>query len=193
MSNAKYYTYYKSKPAGCAAALSIHGTTIEVPRMKVVNDALAEFDAIGLSTQSHWGKPPSVVGLVVLPGHKLIDAPYMMATRYHDKDGVHFVVRGKGNRKPGIALNARISAISAELRKMPTFTDWVVEHFGIMHTGLGGPGARGGTSMLSTYGGTCGDVLVFAIPSEDIDRVDIPDELTEITYGQFYDMTEQDT
>jgi hypothetical protein len=61
-----------------------------------------------------------------------------------------------------------------------------------MSTGLGGPHPNGkGVAMISTYGGMCGDVLVFAIAKGDR-AVALPPGFESITYGEFYDMRHAD-
>ena len=102
----------------------------------------------------------------------------------------------------GRAYNKVLYAVKEEankkLKSLPEWNDYIVNHYGIMRTGIGGQSGRGfGFAMLSTYGGKHpgrDDCLVFAIPNNKEDRhgeIVIPDSLKKITYGQFYDIVNQ--
>ncbi|HGL4050736.1 TPA: Eac protein, partial [Enterobacter hormaechei] len=115
-------------------------------------------------------------------------------------DGKRVVLgRGKGNTKEGRAFNKELDAVMEEankkLKSLPEWKDYIVNHYGIMRTGIGGQSGRGfGFAMLSTYGGKHpgrDDCLVFAIPNNKEERhgeVEIPGNFQKITYGQFYDI-----
>ncbi|MCO0229638.1 Eac protein, partial [Escherichia coli] len=118
-------------------------------------------------------------------------------------DGKRVVLgRGKGNTKEGRAYNKELDSVMEEankkLKSLPEWKDYIVNHYGIMRTGIGGQSGRGfGFAMLSTYGGKHpgrDDCLVFAIPNNKEERhgeVEIPGNFQKITYGQFYDIANQ--
>ena len=68
------------------------------------------------------------------------------------------VVSGKGNTKDGREYNKKLDAVIREaneqLKSLPEWKDYIVNHYGIARTCIGEQSGRGfGFAMLSTYGG----------------------------------------
>lgn len=187
----KYYTYYMASTEFSSALLKEHEETVDKPRKDIIANALNRFDAFGLSTSSNWTGPASITGLTVREGHPMLKEKHVIVKHtFHEDDGVYLAIRGRANMKAGKQLNADIGVINNDLKQYPPFTDWIIQKLDIMKSGLGGPSPTGrGTSMIETNGGFAGEHLVFQIPVDGRD-VELPSELTEITYGQFYDMAE---
>lgn len=193
MSNESYYTYYKVDAVTSAATLKEHEETVAAQRSALISDALRGFDAEAFSTQNEWAGPPTVVGILVKDDHPLLKEPHVLFQRkQRTDDGVLNLVRGRGNTKDGKRLNSEIAQFSKALKDLPAFTDWVVPYFDIMTSAIGEPHPtkRGGFAMIRTHGGFAGEHLVFAVPKEGDRDVEVPACFEQITYGQFYDMTE---
>ena len=120
-------------------------------------------------------------------------------------DGKRVVIaRGKGNTKEGREFNKKLDAVrqevNKELKSLPEWADFIINHYGIMRTGIGGPSGKGfGFAMLSTHGGRHpirDDALLFRIPNDKSDAnrpVVMPENFQKLTYGQFYDIVNSET
>ncbi len=195
--NAKYYNYYKTDPQTATEKSSKYDSDIREKRSDAQQSLLDATGAVAWRERSEWGGGSYVTDLAFPRDSKLILGGHIKeVTRSYHADLPVVCVRGKLNSKAGIAFNKPINDANKILKELPSFTDWVVSEFNIMRTGLGGnhPSGRG-TAMISTYGGRCGDVLVFGIPNNENEKhgeVEIPSCFEKISYGQFYDMTSGD-
>lgn len=194
MSNEKFYDHYQTDAETASKVRALFDKEVGNKR----NDALAKLLKITgavawCEKSSAWGSDQTLVRGVVYPIEDFEIPKHVKMIRGCTFEGKHCVeVRGELNSNAGREFNKHIDACNDILRTAPKFTDWVVTHFDVMSTGLGGPCPNGrGVSMISTYGGRCGDVLVFAVAKGDR-KVDVPECFEQITYGQFYDMTEGD-
>ena len=175
---------------------------IREQRNSILPEAAGKVGAIAWTTSSGWGGGGGLLsGFVWEKGYQF---PCPMTIKREEMfDGKRVVLgRGKGNTKEGRAYNKELDAVMEEankkLKSLPEWEDYIVNHYGIMRTGIGGQSGRGfGFAMLSTYGGKHpgrDDCLVFAIPNNKEERhgeVEIPDNFQKITYGQFYDIANQ--
>ena len=191
MSNEAYYNYYISDEATADRMWKRHQKEVQSKRTESLEKLLKDTGAQFYAESSSWGRPSYVSGVAFkMP----FDVPnHMKVIRHSHVDGERCVmVRGKMNSKAGKQFQALIDSTNAELKDLPKFTDWVVEQLDLMATGIGGPHESGrGFAMLSTSGGMLGKVLGFAIPNEKCEEGKapvVPDDLEQITYGQWYDM-----
>lgn len=190
MSNEAHYKYFKSDAATKDAMAAEYNGTIAAKRDEALNSLTASTGAVAWQTRSSWGGADTVARLVFPADHPHKEDPALMVETVWFEGKKHIAVRGKMNRKAGVKFNEAIDGINATLKDLPPYRDWLVDKLGIMVCGLGGPHPGGrGTSMISTYGGNCGDVLVFAVPLDGFDKIEVPESLAEISYGTFYDMT----
>lgn len=191
----QYYKYYKASEADSAALLDEWEKSVgDKSRQDVVREFLSDHDAEAVGRRTGWGCPDTVTSLLLKKGYTLIGKPATVIESDHVfVDGVACVrVRPRMSTKEGKALAAHIKGFDADLKARPTFPDWVVQRLGIMATGIGGPSPsrRGAFSMISTNAGMAGNVLVAQVPI-DGHPAEMPAELNVITYGTFYDLTEE--
>lgn len=197
----KHYDYYMVEGDEVKGLISSYDT-IQDQRNSILPAAAEQVGAIAWTTSSAWGGGGGLLsGFVWEKGYEF---PCPMTIKREEMfDGKRVVLgRGKGNTKEGRAFNKQLDAAmqeaNAKLKSLPEWKDYIVNHYGIMRTGIGGPSGRGfGFAMLSTYGGKHpqrDDCLIFAIPNNKEERhgeVAIPDSFKKITYGQFYDIVNQ--
>ena len=197
----KFYDYYMVEGDEVKSLIAGHDD-IREQRNSILPEAAGKVGAIAWTTSSGWGGGGGLLnGFVWEKGHQF---PCPMTIKREEMfDGKRVVLgRGKGNTKEGRAYNKELDAVMEEankkLKSLPEWKDYIVNHYGIMRTGIGGQSGRGfGFAMLSTYGGKHpgrDDCLVFAIPNNKEERhgeVEIPGNFQKITYGQFYDIANQ--
>ena len=197
----KFYDYYLVEGED-VRSLIIGYEEINQQRNSILPDAAGKVGAIAWTTSSAWGGGGGLLsGFVWEKGYEF---PCPMTIKREEVfDGKRVVLgRGKGNTKEGRAYNKELDAVMEEankkLKSLPERKDYIVNHYGIMRTGIGGQSGRGfGFAMISTYGGKHprrDDCLVFAIPNNKEDRhgeVVIPDNFQKITYGKFYDIVNE--
>ncbi|HCO3755943.1 TPA: Eac protein [Escherichia coli] len=197
----KYYDYYMVEGDDVKALIKSYDA-INDQRNAILPAAAEKVCAIAWTTTSNWGGGGGL--LQSFAWEKGFEFPCQMTIKREDFfDGKRVVIaRGKGNTKEGRAYNKELDAVihdaNAKLKSLPEWNDYIVNHYGIMRTGIGGQSDRGfGFAMLSTYGGKHplrDDCLIFAIPNNKEERhgdVKIPDNFRKITYGQFYDIANQ--
>ncbi len=194
----KHYDYYKVEGEEVKSLIAGYDAIGE-QRNNILPEAAGKVGAIAWTTSSGWGGGGGLLsGFVWEKGYEF---PCPMTIKREEMfDGKRVVLgRGKGNTKEGRTFNKQLDAAmqeaNAKLKSLPEWKDYIVNHYGIMRTGIGGQSGRGfGFAMLSTYGGKApgrDDCLVFAIPNNTEDRhgeVVIPDNFQKLTYGQFYDI-----
>lgn len=197
----KFYDYYMVEGDEVKSLIAGYDD-IRVQRNSILPEAASKVGAIAWTTSSGWGGGGGLLsGFVWEKGYQF---PCPMTIKREEMfDGKRVVLgRGKGNTKEGRAYNKELDAVMEEankkLKSLPEWKDYIVNHYGIMRTGIGGQSGRGfGFAMLSTYGGKHpgrDDCLVFAIPNNKEERhgeVEIPGSFQKITYGQFYDIANQ--
>ena len=197
----KFYDYYMVEGDEVKSLIAGYDD-IREQRNSILPEAAGKVGAIAWTTSSGWGGGGGLLsGFVWEKGYQF---PCPMTIKREEMfDGKRVVLgRGKGNTKEGRAYNKELDAVMEEankkLKSLPEWEDYIVNHYGIMRTGIGGQSGRGfGFAMLSTYGGKHpgrDDCLVFAIPNNKEERhgeVEIPDNFQKITYGQFYDIANQ--
>ncbi|EPN4104680.1 TPA: Eac protein [Enterobacter hormaechei] len=194
----KFYDYYMVEGDEVKSLIAGYDD-IREQRNAILPEAAGKVGAIAWTTSTGWGGGGGLLsGFVWEKGYQF---PCPMTIKREEMfDGKRVVLgRGKGNTKEGRAYNKELDAVMEEankkLKSLPEWKDYIVNHYGIMRTGIGGQSGRGfGFAMLSTYGGKHpgrDDCLVFAIPNNKEERhgeVEIPDNFQKITYGQFYDI-----
>lgn len=197
----KFYDYYTVEGEEVKSLIAGYDA-IREQRNFILPEAAGKVGAIAWTTSSGWGGGGGLLnGFVWEKGYEF---PCPMTIKREEMfDGKRVVLgRGKGNTKEGRAYNKELDAVMDEankkLKSLPEWKDYIVNHYGIMRTGIGGQSGRGfGFAMLSTYGGKYpgrDDCLVFAIPNNKEERhgeVEIPANFQKITYGQFYDIVNQ--
>ena len=196
----KFYDYYMVEGDEVKSLIAGYDD-IREQRNSILPEAAGKVGAIAWTTSSGWGGGGGLLsGFVWEKGYQF---PCPMTIKREEMfDGKRVVLgRGKGNTKEGRAYNKELDAVMEEankkLKSLPEWKDYIVNH-GIMRTGIGGQSGRGfGFAMLSTYGGKHpgrDDCLVFAVPNSKEERhgeIVIPDSFKKITYGQFYDIANQ--
>ncbi|BBV82012.1 Eac protein [Citrobacter freundii] len=194
----KFYDYYMVEGDEVKSLIAGYDD-IREQRNSILPEAAGKVGAIAWTTSSGWGGGGGLLsGFVWEKGYQF---PCPMTIKREEMfDGKRVVLgRGKGNTKEGRAYNKELDAVMEEankkLKSLPEWKDYIVNHYGIMRTGIGGQSGRGfGFAMLSTYGGKHpgrDDCLVFGIPNNKEERhgeVEIPGNFQKITYGQFYDI-----
>ncbi|EHF5026554.1 EaC protein [Enterobacter hormaechei] len=194
----KFYDYYVVEGDEVKSLIAGYDE-IREQRNAILPEAAGKVGAIAWTTSTGWGGGGGLLsGFVWEKGYQF---PCPMTIKREEMfDGKRVVLgRGKGNTKEGRAFNKELDAVMEEankkLKSLPEWKDYIVNHYGIMRTGIGGQSGRGfGFAMLSTYGGKHpgrDDCLVFAIPNNKEERhgeVEIPGNFQKITYGQFYDI-----
>lgn len=197
----KFYDYYMVEGDEVKSLIAGYDD-IREQRNSILPEASGKVGAIAWTTPSGWGGGGGLLnGFVWEKGYQF---PCPMTIKREEMfDGKRVVLgRGKGNTKEGRAYNKELDSVMEEankkLKSLPEWKDYIVNHYGIMRTGIGGQSGRGfGFAMLSTYGGKHpgrDDCLVFAIPNNKEERhgeVEIPGNFQKITYGQFYDIANQ--
>lgn len=194
----KFYDYYMVDGDEVKSLIAGYDDIGE-QRNSILPEAAGKVGAIAWTTSSGWGGGGGLLnGFVWDKGYQF---PCPMTIKREEMfDGKRVVLgRGKGDTKECRAFNKELDAVMEEankkLKSLPEWKDYIVNHYGIMRTGIGGQSGRGfGFAMLSTYGGKHpgrDDCLVFAIPNNKEERhgeVEIPGNFQKITYGQFYDI-----
>lgn len=197
----KYYDYYMVEGGDVKALISSYDA-INEQRNSIIQAAAELVGAIAWTKTSSWGGGGGL--LQSFAWEKGYEFPCAMTIKREDFfDGKRVVIaRGKGNTKEGRAYNKELDAViheaNAKLKALPEWNDYITNHYGIMRTGIGGQSGRGfGFAMLSTYGGRHphrDDCLIFAIPNNKEEKhgeVVIPEGFKKMTYGQFYDIVNQ--
>lgn len=198
-SNAKHYDYYMVEGDDVKKVIDAYDD-IQKRRNEILGDAMRKVGAIAFTTTRSWG----AVGGGLLESFvwsKQFEFPCQVTIKREDFwDGQRVIVaRGKGNTKDGREYNKKLDVVMREaneqLKLLPEWKDYIVNHYGIARTGIGEQSGRGfGFAMLSTYGGKHpqkDNCLIFAVPNtKDAGhgQVTIPDNFKQITYGQFYDI-----
>lgn len=187
----KYYDYYITDENKASEMKERYELEISPKRDAIHNDLLNKTGAIAWTEQKNWGKQSSICSLVFNSDHNIKDAPFICKPKHDRYEGKRvIIVRGKSNRKDGIAFNQLVKDANEALSKLPKYTEWLVSEFGVMRTGFGESTGMG-TQMTSTYGGNIGNILGFAIPNSENEKhgvIDIPEFFKKITFGEWYDL-----
>lgn len=199
----KHYDYYMVEGPDVKALIDGYND-IEKQRTAILTGAIEKVGAIAWTNNQSWGDKGDLLQSFVWEKGFAFPAPVTIK-REDFFDGKRVVIaRGKGNTKDGREYNKLLEAVKAEanskLKSLPVWQTYIINHYGVMRTGIGGPaGSSGhGFAMLSTYGGKHpkrDNALLFAIPNNKEDRhgeVKIPSSFQKLTYGQFYDITNTD-
>jgi len=199
VSQEKFYRYFKVTGQEVVYLLAAY-EPIDAKRKQVIKGMLEESGAAGYAESRGWGENGSTVQALWFLADHDFGAPVTIAHRTHDDGKDMVVVRGKGTSKAAKDLNAKlrgyIKAANDQLTDLPSFHDYLIKHYGVACTGLGGRVGSGfGVAMLQTKCGVAPgskDTLLFAVPtkSEGCRQPEIPASFTEMTYGQFYDLSE---
>lgn len=197
MSNEKYYRYFRVSGPEVVTLLADYDA-IQVKRKEVLDKMLQDSGAIAFTEMRDWGENGTLVRSLCFRADHDFGTPVTIdrRDRYDGQDVV--IVHGKGRTKEARAftekLKGYVKAANDELKKAPSFRDYLIQHYQVACNGIGGPSERGfGSYMIST---NCGkqpgsdDTMLFAIPikSDGCKQPEIPASFEEITYGQFYDL-----
>lgn len=198
----KYYDYYMVEGEDVKALIKSYDE-IRDKRNILLPEAVKKVGAIAWTTTRNWGGGGGLLENFVW--EKDFKFPCPVTIKREDFfDGKRVVIaRGKGNTKEGRAYNKELDVVrqevNKELKSLPEWADFIVNHYGIARTGIGGQSGKGfGFAMLSTHGGrhpNRDDALLFRIPndkSEGHTQVDVPENFIKMTYGQFYDIVNTD-
>jgi len=190
MSNEKHYDYYITSKEVKDIKLNEHKEKFGSKRSELIKEFCDKHGALGYTLRSSWGGADLISELVFDCEHDIVSSPYHKKRAVMFEGKSCFAITGKGNRKDGISFNNEINDINDQIKDIPNFTDWIVDEFKVMRTGMGESTGRG-VAMLQTAGGIVGDYLGFRIPNCKQDchgLVEIPDCFEKISYGQWYDL-----
>lgn len=197
----KHYDYYLVE--GPEVKTLIDGySVIDEQRKSILNSAIGAVGAISWTDNSGWGEKGDLLRAFVWEKGFNFPCPVTIKNEQYFDGKKVIIARGKGNTKEGREYNKQLDAVIAEanqkLKDLPVWQSYIINHYDIMRTGIGGRAGNSGfgMAMLSTCGGkhpSRDDALLFAIPNNKEERhreVVIPDSFQKLTYGQFYDITE---
>lgn len=186
----KHYDYYMVGGSDVKSLIDGYAA-IELKRKSILEEAINKVGAIAWINSSSWGDKGGLLQSFVWEKGFNFPAPVTIKSE-HFFDGKRVVVaRGKGNTKEGREYNKHLESVKSEankeLKSLPIWQSYIIDHYGIMRTGIGGPAGRGyGFAMLSTFGGkhpSRDDALLFAIPNGKEERhgeVTIPDNFQKL-------------
>lgn len=197
MSNEKFYRYYKVTGAEAAKLLADYNAVGD-KRDEIIKSARSHLGAILHTELRDWGGKTKVAEFVFSADHQFpCEIKVVRRDKVDGKDVV--IVSGKGRSKDAKDFNSMMSKalrqLNNELEAYPKFKDYLIDHYSVRCSGLGATSDRGwGVAMLSTNCGKAAgldDLLLFAIPSkaDESKQPEIPASFEEITYGQFYDLS----
>lgn len=198
MNNEKYYRYFRVSGPEVVTLLADYDA-VSAKRKLVLEKMLQDSGAIAFTERRGWGENGTLVADLVFKADHDFGIPVTVdrKDRYEGQDVV--IVHGRGSSKEARAftdkLKGYVKAANGELSEVPIFKDYLTQHYQVACNGIGGPTERGfGSYMIST---NCGkqpgsdDTLLFAIPTkaDGCRQPEIPASFEEITYGQFYDLS----
>lgn len=198
----KHYDYYMVRGPEVKGLIESYDDILK-NRQSILVAAAEEVGATAWTLTNNWGGTGGLIQSFVW--EKGFDFPCQVTIKredYFDNKKV-VIARGKGNTKEGReynkALDSVIKIANEKLKSLPQWKDYIVDHYGVMRTGIGGPSGSGfGFAMLSTYGGKHpgrDDTLLFAIPNDKDEQqhglIYVPENFEKITYGKFYDITNE--
>ncbi|MHB9329666.1 Eac protein [Phytobacter ursingii] len=199
----KHYDYYMVEGEDVKSLIEGYDK-ISSERNLWLLEAANKVGAVAWTLTSNWGGEGGLLQSFAF--YKAHHFPCPITIKGEDIfDGRRVIIaRGKGNTKEGRAYNKELDAVRDEanrkLKALPQWSSYIINHYGIMRTGIGSQSDRGfGFAMLSTYGGKHPlreDCLIFAIPNNKEERhgeVVIPANFQRITYGKFYDIANSET
>lgn len=199
MHDEQYFRYYKL--TGTAVSdIDAQFAPIPARRTEILSELLKATGAVAVIEKDGWGENGSLVSAVVFAASHPFPVPVKILRKDQFEGQSVVQVSGKGNTKEGKAFNAEmrqhLDTANSKLKDAPVYADFLIKHFNIRCCSIGGPvaGRPFGSKMISTR---CGHIkgdkntLVFAIPnaSGNDKQPEVPAEFVEITYGQFYDLT----
>lgn len=201
MSQEKYYRYFKVTGLEAQSA-NVDYKVIGEKRKEIIGAARASVGAVLHTEARDWGWS-SRVAEFVFDADFAFPCPVKIIRREMIDGREVVIVKGFGRDKGTKAYFARLSKVirdlNEQLKDYPKFQDYLIKRYAVGCKGLGGPSDRGrGTAMLFSRCGTSAqseDVLLFAIPTnaDGCAPPEIPSSFVEITYGQFYDLTNTET
>lgn len=198
----KHYDYYIVEGPEVKALIDGYDQ-IGKKRNEIMQAAIGKVGAIAWTNSSSWGDKGGLIQAFVWEKGFAFPAPVTIKSEDFWEGKRVVIARGKGNSKEGREYQKTLEAVKDEankqLKALPLWQSYIIDHYGVMRTGIGCQARRGyGFAMLSTYGGRCpgrDDALVFAIPNDKSERhgdVVIPESFQKLTYGQFYDLTNRE-
>lgn len=199
----KFYDYYMVTGPEVKELIQNYDDILK-SRQEILIAAAEEVGAIAWTLTNNWGGTGGLIQSFVWEKNFNFPCPVTIKREDYFDDKRVVVARGKGNTKDGReynkVLDSVIKAANQKLKSLPQWKDYIVDHYNIMRTGIGGQSGQGfGFAMLSTYGGKHperDDALVFAIPNDKSEeqhgKIEIPANFEKLTYGQFYDITNRD-
>lgn len=198
MNNEKYYRYFRVSGPEVVTLLADYDA-ISAKRKLVLEKMLQDSGAVAYTERRGWGENGTLVESLVFSAKHDFGTEVTIKRRDHLDGKPIVIVRGKGRTAEARELNQRLEGYVREanevLAKAPSFRDYLIQHYQVACDGIGGPTERGfGSYMIST---NCGkqpgsdDTLLFAIPikSDGCRQPEVPASFEEITYGQFYDLS----
>lgn len=200
----KHYDYYLVEGESVKDLIAGYDA-IRKQRADILKQAIDKVGAVAHTSSSGWGECEEK--LSGFAWDKSFAFPCLVTIKGRDYfNGKPVVIaRGKGNTKEGREFNKMLDTVkagaNAKLTGFPSWNSYIINHYGIMRTGIGGPAGRSGygMAMLSTYGGKApgrDDCLMFAVPNnkaaDSHSSVEIPDDFQKLTYGRWHDIVNQE-
>lgn len=198
-SQIEYYDYYLVEGSDVESLIKSYAVVKE-QRDSALQQAIDKVGAIAWTTNQGFGEKGDKLAAFVWASDYAFPCPMTIKRKTYFNNQQVVIARGKGNTKDGREFNKILDTVRADvnskLASLPCWQSYIINHYGIMRTGIGGPagGSGFGFAMLTTHGGkhpTREDTLIFAIPNNKEERhgdITIPDNFKKITYGVFHDI-----
>lgn len=197
-SQIEHYDYYLVEGGDVEGLIKSYGD-IKEQRDNALQEAIDKVGAIAWTTNQGFGEKGDLLSGFVWSSEHQFPCPMTIKSKSFFNDQQVVIARGKGNTKEGRGFNKILDTVRADVNSkissLPCWQSYIINHYGIMRTGIGGRAGSGfGFAMLTTYGRkhpSRDDALIFAIPNNKEERhgdITIPDEFQKITYGVFHDI-----
>lgn len=186
---AKLFDYFVSTPEVKTELTDLYAKLFDGATRKDVIDGLqSECDAVAHTLTTNIGNRTPVVDCMIIPfpaDTNVAEHIRLVNVTHHNQQRVA-VVRGKAGCVKGDKYNKRIDQANELLEKLPTFQSWLVSHLDCYQDAtIKLP--DGQSQTLESYGGTCDDVMVLAIPKTD--ETLVIEGFEHVSYDTFYDLT----
>lgn len=138
MSHVHAYHYFKSTPALLQQLFAEH-QPIDDQRTARIAALMKAHNALGLSTHTGMDGVPYFSGLALAHDDPRLQQSEFTKLGESRHEGQKIVyVRGRGNRKIGVAINQSIASTNADLKALPNFETWFLSKYQLQRCVMGG-------------------------------------------------------
>ncbi|EKP0311562.1 hypothetical protein JE959_001588 [Aeromonas veronii] len=199
MSTERFFDYYQLS-GRVVKELGNSYRPIEERRLAIFDELNRATGAVSALVASNvFEKGEFIRDLVFHKSHAFpVPVKLKKAGRYMDADvfTAKPADKSEDGKKYFDSLNEKIQQANNDLHSAPTYSHYLLDHFNLWFLGCCGPAeaGRNGERLGSSRAGydKSGASLLFAIPNQMMDGQQPPcptSEFKKITYGQFYDLT----